>query len=406
MLIIPTTNQAARGVFLGVLLFAAMVDLLSNKKWRLNFEVAFIGAICLIFSMFFMLIGALHDNPVLMVGTVYVLWPFLFLFFMGLFQHPEDWYPFLKVLIIGGISAATIGIIVLFEGIGFLDFGLKTLLGEGANAGISNTGVSRFSIPNLATVLYALPFLLALIILPKDITNLNGAWRKVVLLGLLLTIIALILAGRRAFWVSSALSPFIILIFSYICNIEIKLKKLFLIMFLLLLAGVVAILFFDINMEAVWDNFIIGFNFSDVNNEDAFARKLQFDALLHGWIESPLIGDGHGGGASEYIRVPEMPYDYELSYMALLFHTGLIGIFIYGGAVIWLFLKTFSVIRRRPEAAGMLIPLLTGLTCFLIANTSNPYLEKFDYLWTLFLPIAVLNAFLLNRSSRENFQYE
>ena len=93
-----------------------------------------------------------------------------------------------------------------------------------------------------------------------------------------------------------------------------------------------------------------------------------------------------------------MPYEYELGYMSLLFHTGLVGVSIYGGAVCWLFVKSARIVRRHPEAAGMLIPLLTGLMCFLIANTTNPYLEKFDLLWTLFLPIAVLNAYSLNNN--------
>ena len=51
--------------------------------------------------------------------------------------------------------------------------------------------------------------------------------------------------------------------------------------------------------------------------------------------------------------------------------------------------------RRIPESAGLLIPTLSGLFCFLIINATNPYLASFDYLWVVFLPVAILNAYIL-----------
>jgi hypothetical protein len=35
------------------------------------------------------------------------------------------------------------------------------------------------------------------------------------------------------------------------------------------------------------------------------------------------------------------------------------------------------------------------MTAFLIANATNPYLERYDYLWVIFLPIAFVNLSLL-----------
>ena len=35
---------------------------------------------------------------------------------------------------------------------------------------------------------------------------------------------------------------------------------------------------------------------------------------------------------------------------------------------------------------------LVGTTCFLIASASNPYLEKFDFLWVLFFPVAIIHV--------------
>jgi hypothetical protein len=40
-------------------------------------------------------------------------------------------------------------------------------------------------------------------------------------------------------------------------------------------------------------------------------------------------------------------------------------------------------------------PFLAGLICFMIANGTNPYLAKFDYMWIIFIPVALLNSGLL-----------
>jgi hypothetical protein len=35
----------------------------------------------------------------------------------------------------------------------------------------------------------------------------------------------------------------------------------------------------------------------------------------------------------------------------------------------------------------------------LIGNATNPYLEKFDYIWVIFLPVALINFWLLGQNS-------
>jgi len=43
-----------------------------------------------------------------------------------------------------------------------------------------------------------------------------------------------------------------------------------------------------------------------------------------------------------------------------------------------------------------MLPVLAGTSCFLIANATNPYLAKFDYIWVIFLPVALINIWLLD----------
>ena len=86
---------------------------------------------------------------------------------------------------------------------------------------------------------------------------------------------------------------------------------------------------------------------------------------------------------------------YELSYVALLFHTGIVGFAIYAAAVIWIYRMGLRIIRSGDRIGLYMVPALVGTTCFLIANATNPYLEKFDYIWVIFLPVALINYWLL-----------
>ena len=127
--------------------------------------------------------------------------------------------------------------------------------------------------------------------------------------------------------------------------------------------------------------------FSSGNSDDVIGRRNQYLALLQEWMATPFIGTGFGGVAA-YTRSVEQPWSYELSYMALLFHTGILGFLLYGASVCWIYVKSILIIRSSDKIGLLLAPVLVGTTSFLIANATNPYLEKYDYLWVLFLPSA------------------
>jgi len=97
------------------------------------------------------------------------------------------------------------------------------------------------------------------------------------------------------------------------------------------------------------------------------------------------------------IRAADMPWAYELAYLGLLYHTGLVGLVLYAVGVSWIYVEGIRVIRKGSLLSPLMVSILTGTSTFLIANATNPYLEKFDYVWTIFLPLAVVNASLLNR---------
>jgi O-antigen ligase len=135
-----------------------------------------------------------------------------------------------------------------------------------------------------------------------------------------------------------------------------------------------------------------GFRF----NSDAVAmsRRDQFMALVNGWLQHPAFGSGHGAPAPGVIRSIEMPWSYELTYVALLYHTGIVGLVAYGAGLGWIFLKARRIAATGWSQAPYLVATLVGTASFVLANATNPYLEKYDSIWVVFMPIAFINLWL------------
>jgi hypothetical protein len=152
---------------------------------------------------------------------------------------------------------------------------------------------------------------------------------------------------------------------------------------------------YPMRLGSVWSVFTTGFQFA--SDPVALSRAQQFDALIRGWLTSPLLGAGHGAAAPDMIRSLEMPWAYELTYAALLYHTGLVGAFCYAGGILWIYLQAVRIIRSGSGLAPLTVAVLTGTTTFLIAGATNPYLERYDALWVIFLPLAIINASWLSR---------
>ena len=217
----------------------------------------------------------------------------------------------------------------------------------------------------------------------------------------MLALITLIVSGRRAFMVISLISPLILFVIFRVSGLPnpFRLKLLFFIIVLVSSVSLIGYMAFNLSIETIIYDVLAGFDFGDSSNLSASARVEQFYALFQGWMDNPLFGSGHGAAALGSVRSDEQAWAYELSYLALLFQIGLIGSLIYFSALLWTIIKSICIVRTNPKAAGMLLPLLVGLICFLVANATNPYLAKFDYLWTIFLPIGILNAYLLRTST-------
>lgn len=282
----------------------------------------------------------------------------------------------------------------LFLGFAFAD----------GNVGLAYTGL--MSDP------FLVPFLIAAVVCRPSGT---GIWmsKRRLLLALIPSLVIVVLSGRRALQLVTMLSPLFILIFAQFQPrkerkaLRKSLTRGVLASLAVMVLSIVLIsqIFGDnaaITAEGLDQRFSSGFDFSASNRSDSSVGRIeQYMAMMEGWQDNPFIGNGLGASAHASIRSDTQPWAYELSYMYLLFETGVLGSAAYAIGITWIYWSGIMIIKRGGAGAQFMVPTLVGLTGMLVANATNPYLSGFDGMWSIFLPLAFINHWLLTYESQE-----
>lgn len=395
MLTLPTAFQMQRGVFLA--LITAVAGIFALKQWSVNRDIFYIWLATIVVGFFGVFWGVVNDAPgALRVSTVYIVWPALFLIYIGL-SHSLNIIKALEKAVFLGILLATItSLIVMFAGyLGYEEVIYPLLVFLDAGFG-SYDGHIAYRVYSLTTVMYGFTFILSYILVNRS--ELQGFKRVFIYTLLVFIVIAALGSARRAFWLVMLLGPFVALFFlqaSYFrLNLTRFLSLIFKIFFVFLIFVPILILILKLDLNTLLELFVSAFSSQESSTG---LRFLQAESLWSKFIQSPLIGHGLGS-AADVVRSSEQPWAYELSYLALLMNVGVIGFIVYAAAVLWIIVKGIKISRKDSAFAKLFVPLVSALCTFLIMNATNPYLGKFDYLWVIFLPLALINAYLTQRT--------
>jgi len=402
MLFVPTAYKPLKAALLVIVLSIIIIGIFQRSRLSLSPSVLLWTLFTVCTGLGFMFLGFIHNGPgALRVGTVYVVWPLLYTILMAGSAHGYVIDGLIRVLIYSTIAIAIYSFSFVFYSAGLLPDALYFPLKQGQAIEFYK-GFVEYNLYSISSLMFLMPFLVAALMVWPDSRSfpLRRCWLWISGLG---GLIATILSGRKALWLIVFLSPFITLFFRAFLPLNDKRisRRLIIrggVVFAVLLYGLYSILqfFFGLDLISLFQNFMTGFNFSgDIN---ASLRKDQFHALLKGWYENPFFGAGHGTFTGESIRGDDQAWAYELSYMALLFQTGIFGITLYALPVVWMYFMCLRMMKSGNLLGLQILPVVVGTTCFFIANATNPYLAKFDYLWVIYLPVAMINAWTLKQS--------
>ena len=353
----------------------------------------------------YVILGIAHGFAVgaLSTAQVYVVWPLIFLVLTLAITTDTHLRGLYRTIIIASIVCGVFGCWFIVANIGILPgkplvdaLPLKTIF--------ASTGPGRYtaSFPFLSTLLFSVPFLLGMLAWPRGKRAPLG--RAFVIVAIVLCTAVIVLSGRRALLVAIAVA-IVLFPLLFLLTASRRPSAKFWWTFSGSVVGAIALLLAaallaGIDLGSVFGSFLQGFQ--PGHSEDALIRTEQSRYLLHGWLQWPIFGSGLGGTTAGFVRDASTPWAFELSYNAALYNFGLYGVAIYGIAIVGMIVHSVFVARRNPGVRPYMIPALMGLICFLVGNATNPYLAKFDSLWVLFLPLAILNVAALRGFGKES----
>jgi O-antigen ligase len=395
-----------KGIIFVFLIFIVSLKLMKNRMIYLHDKILLMTWFQISVSLLFLAIGYINGAPgVAKQAQVYVIWPLVYLLLISELSGMDSFKKVQNVLLLATLIIIASGFNYILSELGIMlpiiNFNYAS---TGARYGIQ-AGYMKLEFIGLNSFAFLIPYLTTLVI-NHDPKNNSKIYRYILLVTLFLGLALVIMSGRRAVLLVTLLAPVITLflnayqdrtsiINSFIQSIKVVGWIVVAMMVLLVVIGNII----DISLTGIYDFFASGFDFSSSADLVEYVRKEQFYALLNGWLSSPLLGSGLGSYTTASIRSIDMPWSYELYYLSLLFQTGVVGFVSYFIGIGWLYWIGLKIIRRNDYFSSLIMPYLVGMSCFLIASASNPYLSSFEGIWVIFLTVAVINYYLIENNA-------
>lgn len=349
---------------------------------RLSKDCILWNFIFFFFNLTYILYGVVQSNPgVYAYIPTYLLWPVLFTILSGCFNF-EDLKSLLKIIYV------SLNIIIFCGIIAFLKFNLAfdyngslLLFDACVRPGFPLIGISS---PLITCFIFWFFFYFTLIFVNERRPSFSNY------LLIFAGVIFIVITTRRILYLSFPLSLAIILCLVKFLNNSAKRKILNRVK---VIVGCIGLL---LTISVIWlvsvglvnENTFMDFLEQTSEKSDA-ERSDQMVALITEWTDHPIFGVGTGVNAS--VSRSETPGMYEMTYVAKLFETGLIGLTIYVGLWGVLFYWTYKCLRRDVIKPQYIIATLVSMSIFMFSNATNPYLLAFDYIWYMYVPFVIIN---------------
>ncbi len=381
------------------LVLAVAVRAITSFKFDIDPKLL-IGAVAFSsMGLLFCLEGMLRGTPgAMQCLRVYVLWPLIYTFLLGGIDKEKALVGIERTMIGSTVFIGVFGILFFLSSLSIIPhIPFEESLLSSSDLGVGyHEGHVELMFPGLNSLVFLVPFVFALAVTRQT----NRFWPYI---AVLVTLPIIILSGRRALQVVTILAPLLTYLFGRYRPAPEKLimthrLKIALVFAAVLIPGAVGSLggFTDLTAEGLKDRLYAGFDFSDSTNESSFLRAEQYRALTASIVDRPLLGYGLGATNHNSVRSAETPWSYELYYVAIIYQVGFAGFAAYASGILWVYILSIRIIKsdHRPTLAALMV----GLTSLLIATATNPYLDRFDGIWAIFLPLSFINYEVLRGS--------
>lgn len=386
MTFIPRSYTAYKFPLLILVIIISFFHLIGERK-----SIRITGIFISIFFLFIcfgldgILVGILRSNNISWImpnARIFLFWGVVYLILCSALTSTKLFPMLFKVLIFVNLLVGVYNLLLFFSSVGIPGLSWLSVIDSSGRIGL-HEGYVQITSSNFGSLIFTMPFCLTLFLF-------GNKKSKFLDISLVVSIISILLSGRRILFLAFLILPIIYFIY----GLKIKRFQFKVGMRIVMSIGIIIIglfLFRDyLNLSSLISRFNEGFSDSSDN-----IRSVQIVELYKGFLNHPIFGSGFGIGVSTVVRDLSNPWLYEVVYLMFLFNTGIVGavIFISMIAMIWLSAKKF--ITLKIDGQPFMFALFSGFFCFLIANFSNPYLLSFEFLWTIFIIPAYYNYLLV-----------
>lgn len=381
---VPTAYVELKIIVMCFAIFAMIPGFIFKKlivlRWQLH------GILLLVFTgTLYSVYGLFKGNPgAIPVLSLWFAWPLVYLFFSTLLVQSNSFVAIAATLKLSLFAVVLYSYLYLGYAAGFVPDYLYLDLDQGQDIGFHD-GYIEYRLHSISSLVFLATFYFHHVLETYKLSNRISAVQVALLL---LTSTLIFLTGRKALLLVFLALPLSIFISNKLIHNKRKFKLRFFAVSIPLIGFALfydAILRIGLDFDKIFEMFLSGFDFN--SGEDSVTdRSLMFNSLMDGWVSSSVLFGAGNGAVASFVSSQKMPWAYELTYVYLLFSTGLIGFAIYFGWYGYSVWRLRVEMRKRPELAPYVGPLLTGSISFCIAAATNPYLSKFDFLWIVMLP--------------------
>lgn len=393
-LFVPTKYQQIKLIFLII----GLLFLLLNGDLKIHRDVLFWILLMIVSDVLFQTLGFINGgHGSIRISTVTVFWPLCYIIIISSLNTEYIFRKIINVLVFAAWIIVIHTFILFFSALFAITTPLS-IIDVGLGFALYNNYI-EYSTFNIGSLIFITPFILTL-----WITRLNNDFfsKYTYYLICILLLVLVVLSGRTIFQINLLFLVFInmFMIKKYIKNSLVIARMFFLFIIIGIFGFVIINNFYTIDISVIISEIVTKFEDlkSSNNNTSGSIRAMQFKAMIDAWKERPVFGWGEGVGLATFIRSDEQDWAYELVYIARLFQTGIVGTALYFAFILWIIYRFIIIINRKTYLSRLSYCLLNGFICFMIANATNPYLGKFDFMWVIYFPLAVINYDLLKNA--------
>lgn len=398
-LVLPVSEDLLKAILIATLLFLMLLEaLLGRREIHLHKSIVGLTVFYALLGLLFVAIGVINNAPgAVFSALIYVVWPMVYIVFVGRFSSPKYLLNLQRLLVIGAIAIGLVIINQLLFSLGVLPESLRIVITQYQDI-VFYEGYTQMRLYAISTLVYLAPYFIAALMIGRNSNNRFVA-RKWLWLALFFSIFGIFMSGRRAGLLNIVFAvPITLLLISFQPKgrkLRITRRGIAAFGFLAILSGLILAVMTNVLGWRLDEQIL--FVLSSFDSSVEFVRFDQLNALLSGWLQSPIWGWGLGSYTEVVIRNDARPWMYELQYAQLLFQMGFVGFLAYTAGVVWLCVKGIEMMRMDKILGSHVAPVLVGCICFLFANATNPYLQAYGHLWTLFVVVAFVNTWMLSK---------